>query len=105
RSCIGVYVFYYCIQSHTRSNVILNPMNYGWLLLNLTTDSHGNTQDLTLVDWAYQSVPGESIRVGDKGSSATPVPEPSTLALMALGAVGIGTLRRRRNRERSKQAQ
>lgn len=80
--------------------------NFGWLHLELDANNPLLlTQDLTLVDWAYQSVPGKSIRVGDKGSSATPVPEPSTLALMALGAVGMGTLRRRRNREHNKQAQ
>lgn len=79
--------------------------NFGWLHLELDANNPLLlTQALTLVDWAYQSVPGESIRVGDKGS-ANPVPEPSTLALMALGAVGMGTLRRRRNREHSKLAQ
>lgn len=69
----------------------------GWLRFDLTTGgSLGRTLSLTLVDWAYQSVPGASIHVGDTGSTPS-VPEPSTLGLMALGATGIAMLRRRQN--------
>jgi hypothetical protein len=74
--------------------------NFGWLQLKLTTVSN-YTNSLTLVDWAYQSVPGASIHVGDTGSTTPSVPEPSTLGLMALGAAGIAVLRRRRNCEKN----
>jgi hypothetical protein len=70
-----------------------------WLQFKLTTDSKNRTNSLTLIDWAYQSVPGASIHVGSKGS--TSVPEPSTLGLMALGAAGITALRRRRSQEKN----
>lgn len=69
--------------------------NYGWLHFQIDATDKGWFKDLTLVDWAYESVPGKAILVGDKGH---PVPEPSGLALMALGAAGIAALRRRRER-------
>ncbi|WP_096526740.1 PEP-CTERM sorting domain-containing protein [Candidatus Nitrosoglobus terrae] len=73
--------------------------NLGWLQFKLTPrDSLGSINSLTLVDWAYQSVPGESIRAGDTGTLSS-MPEPSSLSLMALGAVGIAALRRRRPQE------
>lgn len=71
---------------------------FGWLHFKLTTDSANRTDSLTLIDWAFQSVSGASIHVGDRGT--TPVPEPSTLGLMALGAAGIAALRRRRSHEK-----
>lgn len=61
------------------------------------------TDSLTLIDWAYQSVSGESIHVGDKGTTA--VPEPSGLGLMALGALGVAALRRRRSRDKKHNAE
>jgi hypothetical protein len=38
--------------------------DFGWLHFKLTTDL-GFTNSLTLIDWAYQSVPGASIHVGN----------------------------------------
>jgi hypothetical protein len=71
--------------------------DFGWLRFELSTSlfpaDHPDLTSLTLVDWAYQSVPGASIHVGDPDS----IPEPSSLGLMALGAAGIAMLRRRRS--------
>ncbi|MCP3881562.1 MAG: PEP-CTERM sorting domain-containing protein [Sulfitobacter sp.] len=47
---------------------------------------------LTVIDWAYETS-GGAIHVGDTGSVS--VPEPSPLALLAAGALGIGAFRRR----------
>jgi hypothetical protein len=49
------------------------------------------TPSLTLHDYAYNDVAGDSINAGDGA-----VPEPSSLALFAMGAAGVVALRRRR---------
>jgi hypothetical protein len=47
---------------------------------------------LTVHDWAYESVAGQSIQT--PGSSS--VPEPGTLQVVALGGLGLVAWRRRR---------
>jgi len=54
---------------------------YGWIRLD--ADSQNN---ITLVDYAYEDVPGASI-------SAGAIPEPSTALLLGLGLVGLATRR------------
>ena len=83
----------------SKSNTSVNP-NYGWLQLKLDVGADGRTDDLTLMDYAYQTVPGEAIHVG----TTRTVPEPAGLGLMALGVVGIEALRRRRNRDGNRSA-
>jgi hypothetical protein len=60
--------------------------SYGWL--HFIDNPTASPQRLTLVDWAYQSTPGVGIAAGV-------VPEPSALALGALGLAGLIALRRR----------
>lgn len=71
--------------------------HYGWLHLKVDVGADKRTDAITLIDWAFESVPNTSIHVGDRGIST---PEPSGLGLMALGAIGIAALRRRRLRNR-----
>lgn len=78
------------------TNPALNQ--FGWLRFKLTTDSENRTASLTLIDWAFQSVSGVGIHVGDRGT--TSIPEPSTLGLLALGAAGLAALRRRRGEQK-----
>lgn len=62
--------------------------NYGWARVNYDDDAG----TLTLLDFAYEIEPGVAI--------VTPgaVPEPHSMALAAVGAVGLSALRRRRLR-------
>lgn len=63
--------------------------HYGWIqLANLTEISDGNGNNGVVVDWAYNDVAGASIEAGQ-------VPEPGSLALLALGAVGMMTRRKK----------
>jgi PEP-CTERM motif len=57
----------------------------GWAQLSLNI----NNPSGTVIDWAYENTPATSINAGA-------VPEPSTLALFALGAAGVLALRTRR---------
>ena len=59
------------------------PTNFGWFRLSVDTVGGGK-----IVDWAYESTPGVGI--------TTPVPEPSALGCLALGAMGLAAMRRRR---------
>jgi hypothetical protein len=65
--------------------------NFGWLEVTWTSA----TNQFQVFSGAYQSVPGVAILAGDTGTAA--VPEPSTWAMSALLAGGVGaTLWRRR---------
>jgi hypothetical protein len=60
------------------------PTNYGWFRLSVDTVTGGK-----IVDWAYETTPAAGI-------AAAAVPEPSALGCLALGALGLGTMRRRK---------
>lgn len=62
-----------------------HPYDYGWVELSSVT--FNGSQSITIIEYAYDDS-GNPINV-----PATP--EPSTLALFALGAVGVETFRRR----------
>ena len=70
-----------------------NPTTYtGWIYIsNIATDY----SSFSILDWAYTA--GNTIDAGDApvGSSEA-VPEPSSLGLLAVGAVGLARYRRRR---------
>jgi hypothetical protein len=70
-----------------------NSQQYtGWAQINVNVNGPFNTQSATLVDYAYDTTPGESITAG-QGQT----PEPSSLAMFAMGGVaGLALLRRRR---------
>jgi len=64
--------------------------HYAWIRLNFEDrDGNGLADKLTVVDWAYESESGVGIEAGN-------VPEPTPLALLAAGAVGISSFRRKR---------
>lgn len=69
--------------------------HYGWVRLriddlDLIQLGGANIADATVIDWAYEDTPGAAI-------SAGAVPEPSALALLALGATGLASVRRRKS--------
>jgi hypothetical protein len=60
---------------------------YGWMHISAGSDSSPFANG-TVIDWAYDNT-GTGIQVGS-------VPEPSSIALLAMGAVGLLALRRSR---------
>ena len=68
--------------------------HYGWIRLLVGEDEIGYPNQVTAIDWAYESVAGQRILAGQ--TEDTPVPEPGSLALLATGAVGVAAWRRRR---------
>ncbi len=69
-----------------------NADRYGWVGLSMTVDANTGP-DVTVRDWAYDDS-GEKIQLGA-------VPEPSSAALLALGALALGGVRRWRASKRS----
>jgi hypothetical protein len=77
---------------------ISGSAHYGWAQLVIAVDGTlGPLASVTLVDYAYEDQPGVGIMAGETVSA---VPEPSGLALFAMGAAGLMALRRiRQNRQ------
>lgn len=63
--------------------------HYGWARLNI----NAGTLDGTVVDFAYDNTANAPIRTGA-------IPEPTSIALLALGAVGVIEIRRRSRAKR-----
>jgi hypothetical protein len=64
--------------------------HYGWFRVGAEMSG----PSARVYDWAYESTPDTAITAG---AGAPEVPEPSTFALLALGAAGITALKRRRS--------
>ncbi len=72
--------FYYPLESES-SNLV------GWAQL-LIQNSNTSVESITLVDWAFTNVPGQTLAMGQVSSS---VPEPATW-LLAVSALAFGFL-------------
>ena len=75
---------------------IAGQLHAGWIRISVdATDL-----SITVTDYAYKTVSCTPIVTGDTGSSST-VPEPDTLGMLALGAVGVSLLKRRQKKSQS----
>jgi hypothetical protein len=79
---------------------ISGEYHFGWVRL-AAAGEHGVQASAIIHEWAYESVAGRAIPAGATVSDpdgSSDVPEPSSLALFALGAAGIAAFKRlRRN--------
>jgi len=64
---------------------------YGWVDVGISKPA---AYDVTVRGWGYETVVGANIAAG----AVSPLPEPTTPALMALGLFGVGAMRRRARR-------
>ncbi|MDT9115673.1 PEP-CTERM sorting domain-containing protein, partial [Escherichia coli] len=80
-------------ESHSTSSVTLNQGGFsGWSTL--TTITFTATSQIELLSFLAQGMPnGEPPMALHDGVSIATVPEPSSLVLFGLGAVGLGVAR------------
>ena len=67
--------------------LIGSDLHYGWIHLNCVFSGPYQPAAGRITEWAYNSVPGQSLAAGA-------VPEPGTLALLGLGALCLWRFRR-----------
>ena len=77
---------------------------YGWAAFSFNTSTEPNTNlvdfNSKILGYAFETTANTPITVGDTGGaslSAVSTPEPTTLAMLACGAVGVAAWRRRRS--------
>jgi hypothetical protein len=86
--------------------VIKGKIHYGWARLSVAVKSSGGVSlTATLTGYAYETIPGKSIRAGQTfdilpptSSLANPIPDttqPASLGMLALGAKGVPLWRRK----------
>lgn len=66
-------------------------VHYGWLRMTVNSNTATRARAITLHEYAYETTPGEGIITGQ-----LPVPEPSGLGLLALGSLGLASMRQRK---------
>ena len=76
---------------------ISGSAHYGWAQLTVDVNN-GGPAGVNLVDYAYEDQAGVGISAGQTASA---VPEPSSLALFAIGAAGLMALRRKRGNQQN----
>jgi hypothetical protein len=75
--------------------------HYGWAQFQVSEDPSTHAFSVTLFDYAYCDQPDHSINAGQTAGECGPrvaTPEPSSLLLLATGAVAVEALRRLRRR-------
>jgi len=77
-------------------------VDYGWIHLNETVSATGGP-DVNILGIAYDAS-GAFIAAGDRGSTGSTAPEPSTAAMASLSALALGAVGLRRWRAVRKQA-
>ncbi len=65
--------------------------HYGWVRISVDPAGAPSPRFVTVHDAAYETLPNTAIPAGANG-----IPEPASLGLLALGGVGLATMRRRK---------
>lgn len=84
--------------------VASNGFNFGWMRVWADTNP-AETSFLILKEYAYEDQRDAPIHAGDTGAAPPAIPEPSTFALMALGASTALAYRRVMHRAKKKAAE